>query len=156
VSETLEQTLRRLVIEECLSPEVAAQKALDSVSKAKLAEFVRPLVLLRAKGMERKLVRRVEETAFGDAGGDQPAMTRAEARRRLVAEQFPLPDGRWVPWGQATPDNHRARAGWMRKHAAAVVADAERHEQAAALIEQSGTSCLDDIPGWGDLIGEAA
>ena len=64
---------------------------------------------------------------------------------------FMLPDGRVVLWGEATADDHLARAAAQRKLGARCILDAERHEDAAERIRAAGVRCLNQLPPAGDL-----
>lgn len=120
------------------SPEKAAARVLRALTDSELRALARPLVEWQAKKIYRDTTRKIEVTAD---------LTEPTSRQTLVARQFPLPDGRWVTWGQATADDHRLRAGWQRNHADACVADAVRHEDAAALLDTRKVRCLDDLAG---------
>ncbi len=63
----------------------------------------------------------------------------------LAGRAFWLPDGTYVNWLEATPEQHRARAGWLRQDVQHVVAKAELHEEAARRIEAAGVRCLADL-----------
>lgn len=150
---SIDKTLRQLVTVDGLDPEVAADKALASVSRKDLIDYVRPLVLLRARGHARSDVRRIENRAFTAATPDALPTT-AEARAALVQRSFPVPGKGMVPWTEATMDDHLARAAWQRNQSALCVVDAERHEAAADLISQHGVTTLGQIEGWTDLLGD--
>jgi len=70
-----------------------------------------------------------------------PHRDRLEAERQLMDEGFKL-DGEYVPWGDATAEQHDRRASQLRSKAGGLVVTAERHEQAAALIRQNGATSL--------------
>lgn len=168
MNETIRELLYRLIEEDGMDPEAAAEKALSMVPRRELVEWIRPLVTTEARRLERDRVRRVEDAAFSHPAvlgtesvhappGGEHRMTRAEARKQLVASRFALPNGTWVLWGTASSDEHRERARWQRERAATVSEDARRHEFAADLIEKHGVSCLDDLGDWGRLLnGDAA
>lgn len=156
---TLDQTLRQLVNEHHLDPEAATDQALDGMTKAQLIAFVRPIVLMRARQEQRRHTRRLEREAFRPrvaSVGSETVQTRPQAMQELNRRTFPLPSGGSVAWGEATVNDHLARAGWQRSLAASIVADAEVHEYAARLIEEAGVSCLDEIPNWDSLLDEVA
>lgn len=146
---TIYQTIRRLVNGDGLAPEVAAQKALDGMTRAELVEFVLPEIERLARSVDRARVRSAEHRAIPL----RSAPSNPEAVAALVAESFLVPDKGMVPWGEATVADHRARAKWQRSGAADLIEDAERHEAAAELIRsRRGARCLNDIDGWSDLI----
>jgi hypothetical protein len=55
---------------------------------------------------------------------------------KLLAEQFVLPDGTWVSWGEATVHDHRVRAEYLEGLAAGSVETASIHRRAIS-------DCLD-------------
>lgn len=167
--ETINQALRRFIVDNHLDVDVAVDKTLAAVSRAKLAAFVRPIVMTEARRVARHVTRRIEDAAFSHpptvhattprsvpSGGGESRITTAEARQLLVAAQFVTPDGRWVTWGTATAEDHLARAEWQRGHAQACVTDADRHEYAAHLIAANNVTCLDEIDGWEPMLDRAA
>lgn len=138
--ETIYQRVGAL-LHEGHAPEDAALLALQGMSKAELMAFVLPEVERLARTIERSRVRRVERRAFSRNTGIE---SRPDAVKALLAESF-IVDGEIVGWGQATAEQHLARAQWQRGCAAEIVADAERHERAAALITAAGVTCLDEL-----------
>lgn len=134
------ESLDRLIDERLAAgctPEEAAAWAVAHLDAGDLIGVLHPLALARAKMRARAKTRRVEQAA---ASGSP------DARRRLVSEKFALPDtGEWVSWGEATSEQHRARAGWLRDHADRTLATATRHEQAADDIDAAGVTCLNDL-----------
>lgn len=133
--------LRKLV-DEGKTPEQAADAALSGARKADLVSFVRPLVVMKARQFQRSMIRDIEEEVDARiADGEDPL----SVRRKLSQSSFALPDGSYVDWLDATADQHLLRAGWQRNQAMALVADAERHEAAAAAIRAAGVSCLRDL-----------
>jgi hypothetical protein len=50
-----------------------------------------------------------------------------------------------VRWGEATADDHTARAAWLRDFARTVIETAERHERAVALIVEADVKCLNEV-----------
>lgn len=129
-------------IDEGNDSDAAAARLLRTITKAELGKFITPLLLNEGHRYERTLTRRIEaEVDARLAAGEDPI----SVRRKLVGESFPLPGVGLVKWVEATPEQHLARAAWQRTHAAASIADAERHEAAAALIEEHGVTCLADL-----------
>lgn len=136
---TVYKLLSQWVSREGYSPEDATEMVL-SYDLELLRALVRPLVLSAGKSFVRAATRRVEQrVSFGDSE------SRAEARRILVDKSFPTADGRMVSWLDATPEDHRSRAFWMRRHAESCIDDAVRHEKAAIAIEEAGVGCLREI-----------
>lgn len=142
-------TIRTLLTEHINDGLTAEQAVAKILTRKDIKILVRPLLMDEAQNLHRARTRRIEQQVDRDLAGDPPLdlAGRAEARRALVAEQFVLPDGTWVNWLDATADEHRARAGWLRNLAAATLATAARHQQAAAEIESAGVLCLRDLEG---------
>lgn len=154
--ETIDQALRRLIVVEGVDPVDAANDVVETGTRARLAEAVFPLILSRARSVERTNTRHLERTVFDGPAPDLAAdatdrLTRGEAVALLNVERFPGVDG-FVTWGVASAADHIARAEWQRGHAMASVRDAEHHEKAAALIDEHGASCLDEIENWADKL----
>jgi hypothetical protein len=63
----------------------------------------------------------------------------------LMNRPFKLGTGGEVVWKRATADQHRQRAAFLRRQAAGTIRTAERHEEAATLIETAGVECLADL-----------
>lgn len=53
--------------------------------------------------------------------------------------------GEVVTWGEATAVQHRQRADALRRHAADTLATADRHERAAAILDEASATCLSDL-----------
>lgn len=121
------------------TPEGAVASILASASKERIVSMCRPVLLERARHIARSIVRRVEQDF------DAEAMTDPEARSALAGRSFALPDGRMVRWDEATEGEHLLRAGWQRRLAGGLVADAERHEAAAEMIRAAGVRCLAEL-----------
>lgn len=148
---TIYETLRKLV-DEGLGPDQAADRALAGATKEALARVLRPLVVMEARRLCRGDTRNLEdEVDTRIAAGEDPL----SVRRKLSGSEFALPDGRYVPWLDATAADHLARAGWQRRVGQACITDAERHEVAAADIEAAGVTCLRDLETAADEAGAA-
>lgn len=133
--------LRKHVDNGC-TPEEAADLVIRTLTVDDLAMFVRPLLVHQAHREQRNFDRHVEQDVDLrlDLGADP-----IRVRRLLSTTTFALPSGEFVPWLDATADQHRLRASWQRGRAASCVDDAERHESAAVAIETAGVSCLRDL-----------
>lgn len=133
--DTLSSIIRGMLAEG-VEPDVIADKVMEDPA---LRDLLRPIIAWQAKHMLRAQTRAVEQTIRPDAIGGMAA------RRLLVGRYFPLGDGTFVEWATATAVQHLARATWQRQHAAASMADAERHEVAAKRITEAGVACLADL-----------
>lgn len=149
---SLLNTVRELV-SQGVEPERAVAQALRGASRADLDDTVKPLLLSDAQNLHRSMVRDLEKKAF-PLPNEEPAApdVQAEARAALLGEGFSI-SGRWVLWSQATAEEHRARAQYLRSMAASTLDTAKRHEQAADDIEAAGVTCLAEI---NEYQGEAA
>jgi len=134
------QILRTYVVDEGLTPAEAATKFLSHTDRSIVDELIHPTVTAMARQYERHETRKVEQQ-FPDA----ESLTTPQARTELYGKKVALPSGVYVPWGQMTAEQHRERAQWQRDQAGRIVADAVRHEKAAARIEEAGVTCLDEI-----------
>jgi len=139
------------LIREGTDPAAAARQVLDEIPKTRLIDMLMPTVTNLARSIRRAQTRTIERRAFAPP----PAPTRHDARLELVAAGFVLPDGRYVTWGQATRDDHLARAEWQHQHAADSIRDAARHELAAKLLDAAGAACLDELGDWSALLDRA-
>lgn len=169
----LQAELRRLVRDEGKSPDEAAREAIAWADKGMLAAYVFPFVRVEAVRIHRELMRSREDDAFDELilashdnkAGPKPSGTAAQNTASTGASKFgrqagPKPIARFavgissadfyvggekVTWGQATPEQHLARAMYQRAEAAGKITDAERHEFVAALLLKQHVKCLDDI-----------
>lgn len=128
------------LIDDGVDPDDAASRI---VRRRDIRDLVLPLVAEEARHTARSRTRTIEQRVDRLLAVSPDA--RCEARRTLVDERFILPDGRFVAWLDATADDHRQRAGWLRRQARAVEQTACRHELAAAEIEAAGVSCLREL-----------
>jgi hypothetical protein len=106
--------------------------------RAELYPYIRNVMA----SLQRARVRAVEDEVFSSEDGTCDLIAQ---RMRLITEWFPLPSGRRVSWLEATAAEHRERAEYQRRLAGKCVVDAERHEQAADLIESHKVTCLMEI-----------
>jgi hypothetical protein len=143
-----------------LDEDQITEQLLGEVRKlAELRALVTPVLRARVFRYLRERTRTTEKRVWGSARqlvDGAESVDSVEAMRDLSNSTFALPDGRFVAWLDATADDHLARAGWQRGLAAAVVEDAERHEKAAAMIEEAGVSRLRDLLDRDDEEGDAA
>lgn len=143
----------RALITAGVHAEDATEQVLREMPKKPLAEYARPFVLSDAQNMERRVVRRAEDRAFRDGSGS------GEARLKLPQVEFKTWDvtkRTWsrVTWAKATREQHEARIVWLRTCIDDIEVDLGRHERAAKLLAERGADCLEEIPGWQDLIGD--
>lgn len=131
----------RKLIDQGADAEQAVDAVLRKARRSDLADLVRPLLVLRADNFVRANTRSREvEVDRRIAGGEDPI----SVRRKLANDGFHV-GGHFILWLDATPAEHLARAAAQRSLANACIADAERHEAAAAEIEAAGASCLRDL-----------
>ena len=102
----------------------------------------------RAKEDEAFRERRPEPEDKGRRPRPEPENDRLAAMRALRAEEFWCPGYGLVTWGKATAEQHLAHADSQRGRAATITIDAERHEEAADIIEDAGVECLNEVPGY--------
>lgn len=134
-----------------VDPDEAAWAYLNAFSDIdELRESVFPYVRNEFRIIHRRRTLAQEKKTFDKPSKnlDQVRLPVALLTNRLllVTETFALSDGTRVKWLEATPAQHRERAAMQRRLAGSCILDAERHEQAADLIEQFGVSCLAEIP----------
>jgi hypothetical protein len=130
------------LVAEGKDPKLAAQLAIQKLPKSALVPILMPMVESMARDEARKQVRALEDRVYRriETGADP-----STERRRLAYKTFYAPDFGYVLWGEATVEQHRARAQMQRQIAGECLVDAERHEEAADLIERSGATCLNEI-----------
>jgi hypothetical protein len=105
-----------------------------------IRDDVRNELRARVRAVEQRVVEIAER-----AGNSQP-LTNPEIRAHLMTEFFWVPGScELIRWDQATPEQHLARAGWLRRMAGGLVRTAELHEEAAAVISAAGVRCLADL-----------
>lgn len=159
--ETLTAAVRRVVREEVdagHTPESATSTALKKLTRDQAISLAHPFILSEAKKVARSNVRALEDRAFRPpvdesaepserAYEERPApfMPPGEWRRALWDECFSLADGTLVKWGEATAEQHEARAAEQRRLSITTGMDADRHEWAAKTIRDAGVDCLNDI-----------
>lgn len=144
MTEALNHRLRDL-ISDGMSPDDAASQAVSELSRQQASELLRPFVALRAQAIARERTRRIEKQVFA-IGSDGVQRAQRDEIHRLARETFAVPTtGEVVTWLEATPEQHRARAEWLRGLASDIVLTALRHEEAADLIEAEGGACLADV-----------
>jgi hypothetical protein len=74
---------------------------------------------------------------------------RIEWTAELLESEFALGDGTRVTWGEATVEQHRARAEMFQNNAAANLEGAARHRKAIAALSEAGASSLGELVGAG-------
>jgi hypothetical protein len=73
------------------------------------------------------------------------ADARIEWTRDLLDSSLPLGDGTRTTWGQATIEQHEARAAMFEQYAQSNVDGAVRHRAAIAALRGSAYVCLNDL-----------
>ena len=69
-----------------------------------------------------------------------------EARRALIRERFPLGNGEWVAWLDATVEQHRMRIDLLTKQISGIQVSVSVHERCIEIIERAGVTCLGEVP----------
>jgi len=115
----------------------ATKAWLKSLTKAEKDTFIYPYARIQMRNLMRSDVRQIEHDV---------QIWDTDDRQKLLDKGLFHPDGRWVFWGDMTPDDHRLRAAWLRGTAGGYLRTADEHDQAAAIIEAAGVSCLREVP----------
>ena len=124
----------------------ATRSYLSSLTAEEMRDELYPGVHSRMRDIMRAITRRVEDRVFGGSDASLLSESVGDIKNGLEGEWFSLCDGTIVLWNEATAAQHRARAEWQRGQAHACTIDAERHEEAARLIEDAGVTCLAEVP----------
>lgn len=132
-----QHTKMRAIAELHTTPENAASAWLATLTQDEKDTFIYPYARLMMRNLMRGVVRQIEhDTEIADQSD----------RQKLLDEGAFLPDGSWVCWGDMTPADHRARANYLRTMAGGYLRTAEKHDEAAEIIEAAGVECLRDVP----------
>lgn len=146
----------------------AASATLKAIGvKGEAARLLMPAVLNYVVGLRRSAVRTAECEAFAKQhtppaptkrahrnvrsdGAQIAAMLTAERAdlrwTSLIAMPFRITrGGKIVTWGEATAEEHEAKAASLEKSAAGTMVTAERHRIAAKEIREAGVSTLNDL-----------
>jgi len=132
-------------LEECLAIEdddEAAWAYLGGLNEYELRGQLFPHVHREIVRLRRQ---RIVRPALKPRTMNAAAVDLLARREALMRETFVLSDGTRVRWLQATPEQHRDRAMLQRRLAGQYLEEAQRHEDAAELIEQRGVTCLAEI-----------
>lgn len=117
-----------------------AQMAIRAASPAELA----PLVLNIVRAARRRLTRAAErEVARLISNGVD--LDRIETRKILLNETFPLEDGTFVSWGEATIADHQKRLEVLCSKRDGLNATIALHHHAIEKIAEHGARCLNDV-----------
>lgn len=117
-------------------------------------EYLGALILNECERIERDRVRNVEASSWtkrtrkasSSATPRQGVLsTSLSERDRLLTKTFALGDGRRVPWGSATIDDHKARIDLLRRYRVGLDRTITRHVEAIEEITEAGVSCLNEI-----------
>lgn len=144
------KALRSLLAEaigqdEDLTDKGVAHRILTSLGvRGHALEVLLPLVELEVAGVRRGGVRQLEHAAARRQLGRSPIDVVA-ARAKLLDSAFPLGDGRWVTWGDATIADHEDRIVFLARQRDGVIATIGRHEDAISVIKEASVSCLREI-----------
>lgn len=120
-----------------------AEDAVASLLKRK--EFMPNIVKLLAGQLRAQYRATTSRPAEQEAATALVSGNVESARSQLLGHSFALPNGKFVPWVEATADEHRARSMWQRNRARSITQDATLHEFAAQLIEEAGVRNLGEI-----------
>ena len=107
-----------------------------------------PVVAASVRLQRRGGTRSSERKAFGPAQDLESCEDRVLARKHLMSTAFPVEQGRFVSWADATVAEHEARIEFLTKLAGGIHATIDRHREAIRLITDGGVSCLADLEGW--------
>lgn len=117
----------------------------------KQIDYLLPVVVAAVNNLRRTQVRSAESAVFNKSRrpvavtGTPPLGSDIRALRALLSKSFRVDKGAdLVSWGKATAAQHRQRATALRNQARGVQETAGRHETAAQLIDDTGTSCLEE------------
>lgn len=135
-------TFEELVVEVADGdPASTAAKVLRRLKVGGLAaKMLAPVVAFYVLNMQRSSTRRVEYEAARSGG-----MTSAHARSLVMAESFAIGGGKFVTWGAATVEQHRARISLLVAHRDGVTLTIARHTEAIDVIVAHGVECLDQV-----------
>jgi hypothetical protein len=111
------------------------------VNKA-AAEVLFPVIANAIRDAMRETVRRIEADVNVAAIQTAPA----EQRAKFLAQRFPLEDGRFVAWGEATIEDHHARIALLTRIRNGIDDTIGRHELALKLLAEHGADCLNELP----------
>jgi hypothetical protein len=126
-------------------PQVVAEHVLATAPREVIEAHLVNLIRWRASMSIRQRTRTVERRVISRTGGNRT--TTVSDMAELVDKTFSLPDGRRVSWGEATIEDHQARAFMLRELAERTMITATQHERAAEMISTAGAACLNDIVG---------
>ena len=104
----------------------------------------------RTRENERAAFRELSERNFSEPFTMPTSPGEAEMTlSRLARERFALADGSVVDWLKATREAHEARISYLkaiqRQYNAGIEDTIKRHEDAIALIEANGVTCLAEL-----------
>jgi hypothetical protein len=113
--------------------------ALEEREREEAAELAH---MERMAEIDRRLVSRISTIVDEYVDG-----LRIEWTAELLGSEFALGDGTRVTWGDATAEQHRARAEMFQNNAVANLEGAARHQKALEALEQSGATTLREMIG---------
>lgn len=123
----------------------ALMDRLLAMRKASLREHLFPIVLNAVIDLRRNDVREAERRAVAPPPDVDVCEPASEVKRLLDAAFFsPAREG-LVLWADATAEDHRSRAAYLRKMAEGTLRTAKTHERAAEIIQAHGVGCLADL-----------
>ena len=118
-------------------------------------EVLLPMLTAAIAAKRRAKVRSIERQVFSDEGSATSPMVVETAAgltvdvvalRDLLSEELFSVDGKQVVWGEATIQQHLARAAWLRDQQRALEETVRRHLASVEVIERFGVSCLNEVP----------
>lgn len=125
-----------------LDDETVAKQVVDSYrARADLAEAVMPLVVDKVANLRRRDTRRTERRVF--EGGEVVDPT--GELRNLLDRSIRLDDGRFVPWGEATVEDHRNRIAYLQRLADGIERTISVHRLAIATITAAKVETLGEL-----------
>lgn len=135
---------RRLVAEHWTGAptETAARILLALKVNKEAARILLPVVADRVRDEARNTTRKLEAATNVAAIQTAPA----EQRDKFLSERFPVEDGRFVTWGEATIEDHHSRIALLTKIRNGIDDTIERHEAALKLLAEHGADCLNELP----------
>lgn len=143
----LHAVLRQALTDHASTDQEVARFVLAELGvRGKASDLLVPLVAQETNWVRRIEWRAVEKRAARDLRSALgPTVDVSGARAELLASSFPLGDGRWVTWGEATIADHEARIDFLAKQRDGIVATIGRHADAIDTIKEAGVACLREI-----------
>ncbi len=133
-----------------------AAEALAIQAMTKHRAHVLGLVVEEIERLRRSAVRHTEQSQFDEMirqmkplplAGPGPALSSGAlgAFMELLRSPFSLGDKTTVTWGEATIEQHQQRIEMLTGMARGIESTIRRHEEAVALLKETGAECLDAL-----------